>query len=151
MWNFQNTKNIDHLRQAWAWHQRTPRFLRQNCGYGESEDLFVSDLSKGLNWVGHEDGVFKALVYGEVRSETEIEGHLYCQKHTNIDFLTAIITFAKKEALKQYDKVVVEIPVKHRILHGLILRAGFFDTGMHKYKGLIHNQLFESSFYLAVR
>lgn len=150
-WQFEQTKNPEHLALAFEWHCRTPSFLRISCGYTFTDkELFVNTLAKGLNWIGYEDGQPKALVYGEITSDTAIQGHLYNVKHTNINFLTATITFAKQEALKQFESVGVEIPTKHRTLHGLILRAGFFDLGLHKYKGIIHGKLFESSHYIAM-
>lgn len=148
-WSFNYTNKIDHLRLAWSWHQRTPQFLRASCGYTDTDEkMFVDKLSKGLNWMGYDDGVPTALVYGEPRGE-KVEGHLYNAKHADFDFITSLVTFAKREALNDYDAVVVEIPVRHRLLHGLILRAGFFDVGIHKYKGVVHGRLFESVFYMA--
>lgn len=98
---------------------------------------------RGEKYVGFNDGRFAAMVYGEPTHNNTVEGHLYCPRGSDIDFLAAMVTFAKKEALKKFQRVIVEIPPHHRTLHGLVLRAGFFDTGLFKMPG--------SQFYVAMR
>ena len=147
MWHFEMTTSRSLLREAFDWHMRTPKWLRMG-GYTEAGE-FVHGLSQGVNYAGYIDGQFAGLIHGEHRDDETVEGHCYVGPKVDNDFVTALISFAKREALKTYQKVVVEIPVKHRTMNGLILRAGFFDLGLHKWKGVVRGRLFETGFYMA--
>lgn len=149
MWTFEKVTDKFHFEQAWEWHEATPKFLRESCAIDRK--TFLKKLASGVNYAGYENGIYKSLVYGEIRGDNTVEGHLYCKRRTNLDLLIATITFAKAEALKEFERVVVELPVKHKMLHGMILRAGFFDTGLSKLSKMIHGKLFETQFYVAAR
>lgn len=142
MWSFKTATDTTYFEKTWTWHDALPRLLKEPCGF-KTKDEFVTSLTKGVNYLGFNNGKFSAMVFGDDVGNETVEGHLYCPRQSDLDFLTAMITFAKNEALKQFQRVIVEIPPHHRTLHGLVLRAGFFDTGLFKMPG--------SQFYIATR
>lgn len=147
MWRFENTTDEELISQAFDWHIKTPQWLRMG-GHTERSD-FVQALSQGLNYAGYIDGEFSGLIHGEHRGGETVEGHCYVKPGVDGDFVTALISYAKRETLKHCRQIVAEIPVKHRTMNGLILRAGFFDLGLRKWKGVVRGRLFETGFYLA--
>lgn len=142
MWRFETETNYLIFEDVWQWHSALPQHLQRLCGFKDKNE-FTESLKTGVTYLGYNNERFSAMVFGDDVGNNTVEGHLYCPRRSDLDFLTAMIVFAKNEALKQFQRVIVEIPPRHRTLHGLVLRAGFFDTGLFKMPG--------SQFYIATR
>lgn len=148
MWTFSTEVTNDDLVQAYEWHVNTPSFLRSTCEFNE-QDEFVRELHQGRLFKGMIDGEYKGIVFGQIKNEKVIEGHLFCERRLNKDFLTALIMFAKTESLKTYKQVLIELPSKSKGLAVLISRAGFNNLGLSKWGDVVRGRLFETQFYLA--
>ena len=148
MWTFSTEITDNDLRQAHEWHVQTPHFLRFTCEFNKQED-FLHELRQGRLFKGIVDGQYKGIVFGQIKNENVIEGHLFCERRLNKDFLTALIMFAKTESLKTYKQVLIEIPAKSKGLQRLIDRAGFYNLGLSKWGDVVRGKLFETQFYLA--
>jgi len=139
--------SAEYISQAYNWYKRTPGFLRSYSEFDENIQNFKQDLLNGRLFVGILDGVFSGMVYGEIKTENIIEGHLFCPPKTSEDFIIALITYAKSESLKTYDFVVTHILKKHRFLHRVMVKSGFVDTGMKSWMGVYRNKLMEVNYY----
>lgn len=148
MWTFSTDITDEDLHQAYQWHVRTPHFLRSTCEFDDRED-FLHELRQGTLFKGMIDDQYKAVVFGQTKNDNVVEGHLFCERRLNQDFLTALIMFAKTESLKTYKQVLIEIPVKSQGLISLIVRAGFHNLGLSKWGDVVRGKLFETQFYLA--
>lgn len=143
-----NEKNgSKFISQAYNWYQETPGFLRSYSEFDDDKRNFAKDLTNGSLFVGLLDGVFSGMVYGEVKTPDIIEGHLFCPTKADVDFITSLVIYAKTESLKTYKFVVTHILKRHRILHEIMRRSGFIDTGMRSWMGVYRNQLMEVHYY----
>lgn len=124
---------LKYFEECFLWYQDTPEILRVNWGFEDNVDNFIRDLKKGMNFLGFKDNIFIAMVHGEPKSQSTIEGHLFCLPETDLDFLTALVTFSKSEALKKYRNVVTQTIVRHKSMLEINYRAGFIDMGLRSW------------------
>lgn len=140
-----------YLAEAFEWHQNSPEFIRNFGDFGNDLNGFIDSLFVGMNFIGLENGVPKAMVHGQIINDRIIEGHLFCSEQASMDFITATVIFAKNKALNKYEQVISHILTKHKMLHTVILRAGFYDTGYRGWYYVYRGRLMEVKYYVAER
>lgn len=154
MWKYYQVNNYyissNFLYTCYDWYQESAGILKANWAFEEDRQQFIKDLKKGMNFVGLEDDIFVAMVHGEEKEPDVIEGHLFAKPGTNKDFLAALITFSKHEALKRYKTVLTQTPSRHKGMLDLNYRAGFLDTGIRSWNCVYKNQLVEVQHNIAV-
>lgn len=154
MWNFYTPEagiRYNYFLTAHEWFLRLPGFLRSYSDFNDNFDYFADNLAAGMIFIGTIDGVFSGMVYGEHKDEKTVEGHLFCKKHADIDFVSALVTYSKRSALEKYEKVITHVLDKHKVLHCVMARSGFVDTGIRSFPSTYNGEFLESKFYVASR
>lgn len=150
MWHFETSQ--DNLEQTADWYAAMPEFLKTTGAFSTQErDELLKGLQEGENYKGFIDGKFAAAVHGDWKDEKTIEGHLFTGPDVDIDFVATMVTYAKIEALKKAEKVVTQIPTKHKILHEVMRRSGFIDVGLFCWQSVYKGNLLENKYYIAAR
>lgn len=147
MWHFETSQ--DNLEQTADWYAAMPGFLKTTGGAFSTREGLLESLQVGENYKGFIDGKLSAAVHGDWRGSGVIEGHLFAASDVDIDFVAAMVTYAKIEALKKAEKVITQIPTKHKILHIVMQRSGFIDTGLFCWQSVYKGDLLEQKFYIA--
>lgn len=147
MWKFYTINNqyINpcYLETVWTWYQGSAPLLKSNWMFEDDKEKFIADVKKGMNFAGLNNDIFVAMVHGEEKAPGIIEGHLFAQPKTEIDFLAALVTFSKHKALEKYHTVLTQTPTKHKTMLDINYRAGFIDTGIKSWHALHKGQLVE--------
>lgn len=139
----------DYVSWAYDWYMRLPEFITNFGQFNQNRNLFENDLKKGVNYIGLADGKPFGLVHGQHIDNRIVEGHLFCEKSVSEDLLTQLVIYAKCQALTSYDQVLTHVLTKHKILHKIMHRAGFNDTGYRGWYYVYRGQLLEVKYYLA--
>jgi hypothetical protein len=146
MWKFYTTDTkVDYnlFEEVFEWYLRTPEILRSSWEFEDDKKQFIEDLGNGMNFAGEQDDLFCAMVHGQEKEPGVIEGHLFCASKTGVDFLTALITYSKNQALTRYVSVLTQTPIKHKTMLEINRRAGFIDTGIRSWSGVYRGRLLE--------
>lgn len=152
-WKFLHLENewaYNYFDIAFSWYLATPKLLKEIWKMEDDRAQFVEDLSKGMNFAGFLNGKFVAMIHGEPKSEEIIEGHLFCQRKVNIDFLVALVMFSKNIALTKYNRVITATSTKHKTMLEITKRAGFLDTGVRSWDAIHKGQLLEVQYNIAL-
>jgi len=132
MWTIGET---DKVELALDWYNAFPKWLR----FDEEKDdeTFLTELKESYNFLGS-NGKPQAFVQAQQVGDKIYEGHLYCDRSTDINLAVATIAYAKSCLFNDNiaDTIVAMVNVKHKTLQNIILRAGFYSTGLFMWKGV---------------
>lgn len=153
MWTFRKLEVTEYnlMEEAFEWYQSTPNILKVSWEWEDDLGRFIQDLEAGDNYVGYVNNVYSAMIHGQPKGLGVVEGHLFCLPGLEIDFIVAMVTYAKVTALKKYDKVLTATPVKHKTMLEINRRAGFIDTGVRGWNSVYRGKLLELQYNLAVK
>jgi len=148
MWTLEKT---DRLDLALTWYNAFPKWLKFDDE--KDDETFLTELKESYNFLGS-NGRPQAFVNAMEIAPKIYEGHLYCDRSTNIDLAVATIAYAKSCLFNDNiaDTIVAMVNVKHKTLQNIILRAGFYSTGLFMWKGVAQNgRIFETEQFMVKR
>jgi hypothetical protein len=154
MWEIREVKDdVEFFRQAYQWYRAVPGFLKalQDLKGAHDEGDFIESLKEGRMFRGDEDGVPMVLVHAESHGPGRHEGHLMCDETAGPDLITAVISFARVELMKDSCAIVCHVARKHRALVHTVERAGFKDSGLRAWQGVYRGHPQEIVYYVAGR
>lgn len=150
MWTVREAQD-DDFALAVQWQSQFPRFLR----YGEekSDVEFLAELKSGHSFIGV-NGKPQAFVSALKIDEGQYSGHLYCDRTVNPDLAVATIMYAKNYLFNNVkaSTIVAMVHTRHKTLSNIVLRAGFYSTGLKIWKGVSANgRIFETEQFIVTR
>lgn len=152
-WEFYKTDSRENIEQAYGWYQQMPEFLKTfGKPYKDKLDFVEGLLEQGnFNFVGLVENEIKAVVHAEAKNSDVVEGHLFCAKDCSLEFLSSAVSFARQECLLEYKTVVCHVLKKHKMLHSIMLRSGFLDSGLRGWQHIYRGKLMEVVYYYTVK
>lgn len=151
MWTVAETKDNADLLLAVQWQSEFPRFLR----YGEekTDDEFLAELQSGYSFLGV-NGKPQVLVNALEADKGCYSGHLYCDRSVNPDLAVATIMYAKNYLFNtaKASTIIAMVHTRHSTLVNIVLRAGFYSTGLKVWKSVSANgKIFETEQFIVTR
>lgn len=122
---------------AVKWQEMFPRFLQY--GKEKTDAEFIDELKGSRNFLGV-NGRPQVFVQALPINERVYSGHLYCDRKADPDLAVMTILYAKHYLFAQdVDTIVAMVHTRHRTLQNIILRSGFYSTGLFMWKGADRN------------
>lgn len=151
MWNVHHTNKDEDLALAVEWQSRFPSFLR----YGDEKTSaeFMAELRSGHSFLGV-NGRPQVLVSALKAKPDCYSGHLYCDRKASPDLAVATIMFAKNYLFNivKASTIIAMVHTRHKTLANIVLRAGFYSTGLKVWKGVsVNNRIFETEQFIVTR
>lgn len=156
MWAIGETNDTSVLEAAYEWYKEIPEWLRSRSLAEEAGDLesFIRHFEGDLLFYGDGGEAGDALVVGTRIAEGTHEGHLFCKRGSDPDFVQAVIMFAKHWTFRYTDSVRIlsVLRTKHFGLKKLMYGAGFTPSGYSLWDSAAENgKVFEGQLFVAYR
>jgi hypothetical protein len=134
MWQIRKAQS-DELPLAVEWHNAFPDWLRFDDEKTDAD--FLGELEQAEVFIGI-NGKPQAIVYAIQVGDGQYEGHLMCSRDIEPDIAVATIMFAKNYLFNQAkaSTIIAMVHTRHTTLANIVLRAGFYSTGLKMWKGV---------------